>query len=43
MPKMHTRYCSRFSTTPTPWLKFGHSEKDTKFEKNFNLKFDVTQ
>ena len=24
-------------------LKFGHSEKDTKFEKIFHLKFDVTQ
>ena len=23
-------------------LKFGHSEKDTKFEKIFRLKFDVT-
>ena len=26
------------------WLvKFGHSEKNTKFEKIFHLKFDVTQ
>ena len=24
-------------------LKFGHSEKNTKFEKIFHLKFDVTQ
>ena len=24
-------------------VKFGHSEKDTKFEKIFHLKFDVTQ
>ena len=23
-------------------LKFGYSEKATKFEKNFHLKFDVT-
>ena len=24
-------------------LKFGHSEKDTKFEKIFHIKFDVTE
>ena len=24
-------------------LKFGHSEKDTKFEKIFHFQFDVTQ
>ena len=24
-------------------LKFGYSEKATKFEKNFHLKFDVTE
>ena len=25
------------------FLKFGYSEKATKFEKNFHLKFDATQ
>ena len=25
------------------WVKFGYSEKSTKFEKIFHLKFDATQ
>ena len=26
-----------------PLLKFGYSEKATKFEKTFHLKFDITE
>ena len=25
------------------YLKFGYSEKATKFEKNFHVKFDITE
>ena len=45
-----TKICPLLTTYPPPvdnvegiFLKFGHSEKGTKFEKIFRLKFDDTE
>ena len=35
--------CAKKVTFINEFVKFGHFEKDTKFEKIFHLKFDFTQ
>ena len=36
-------FCSDFAQSSSLLLKLGYSEKATKFEKIFHLKFDITE
>ena len=41
--KLEPVYCKKQQKKVPDQLKFGYSEKATKFEKIFHLKFDVTE